>query len=109
MQDKGQIYFSGQENYLGFTCLNLSPLKRYVALGLKGERPAIVVYDIKNQKKVKNMKLSEDYNVKEFVSIVFKPDAESKNIISLTGGGGECVLTFWQYDIARALASIKVS
>lgn len=55
------------------------------------------------------MKLSEDYNVKEFVSIVFKPDAESKNIISLTGGGGECVLTFWQYDIARALASIKVS
>lgn len=107
--DKSQQYFQGLENYQGISCLNLSPLKRYLALGLKADKPAISIYDTKNHKRLKSLKLPEEYNVKEFVSIVFSPDAESRNIISLTGGGGEVVLTFWQYDIVKCLANIRVS
>lgn len=66
-----------------------------MAVGLKGEKPAIVIFDTKNQKRKKTLKLSEEYNVKEFVSIIFSPEAESKNIISLTAGGGDCILSYW--------------
>jgi hypothetical protein len=107
--DKSQEYFQGMENYHAFSTINLSPLKRYLALGLKADKPAIVIYDTKNHKRLKSLKLSEEYNVKEFTSIIFSPDAESRSIISLTGGGGEVILTFWQYDIVKCLANIRVS
>ena len=61
LQDKSQNYFLGIEGYLGYSCISLSPLKRYLAVGLMGEKPAIVIFDTKNQKRKKTLKMSEEF------------------------------------------------
>lgn len=73
------------------------------------DRPAIVIYDTVTFKRKKTLKLNDEPNVKEFISVQFSPGAESKNIITLTGGEGETVLSYWQYDKSKCLASVKIS
>jgi len=84
--------------------MTLSPLRRFLALGVKGvkiekadkpEKPAIVVYDTFTQKKKKILVFNEA-NVKQWISIAFAPSSmETKTLISLSGGGGEVVACFW--------------
>lgn len=43
--DKSQTYFQGIEGYRGFSCMTLSPMKRFLAVGGKADKPAIFIYD----------------------------------------------------------------
>lgn len=46
LTDKTQTYFQGVEGYRGFSCITLSPMKRFLACGVKAEKPAILIYDM---------------------------------------------------------------
>jgi len=59
------------------------------------DRPAIIIYDTVTFKKKKTLKLNDEPNIKEFIAIQFSVGAESKNIITLTGGEGESILSYW--------------
>ena len=94
MLDKTQSYFKGVDGHRAFTCITLSPMKRFLAAGAKGEKPAIFIYDTMQQTKKKTLTFT-DIAIKEFVSLAFGPGVETKTLISLSGGGGEVVLCYW--------------
>jgi len=55
---------------LSISCIQLSPLKRYLGLGVRGvDRPAIIIYDTVTFKRKKTLKLNDEPNIKEFVAI----------------------------------------
>lgn len=76
----------------GITCIELSPLRRWLAVGLKGQRieektenPSIAIYDTITQRKKYVLSFKEE-RVKYWVSLAF-PSAqqEAKYIVSLSG------------------------
>jgi hypothetical protein len=97
MADKTQTYFQGVEGYKGFSCMTLSPMKRFLAVGAKHDKPAIFIYDVLSQKKKRTL-IFNDVPVKEWVSLAFGPGVEAKTLISLSGGGGESVICYWALE-----------
>ncbi|EWS71110.1 WD40 domain protein (macronuclear) [Tetrahymena thermophila SB210] len=114
LNDKSQHYYQGTNEYRGISCLALSPLKRYLALGVKGQRdPAIIIFDTFTQKRRKNLGLNlgnlDRYNIKQWVSIAFpSQNQETKYIFSLSGAGGDVVLCWWWHEKGKCLGSIDL-
>jgi len=57
-------------------------LLRYLALGLKGDKPNIVIFDTMTQKKKKTLPFNDGV-IKEWISLAFAPGSENKHLISL--------------------------
>ena len=55
---------------------------RFLALGLKSDKPSIVIFDTMTQKKKKTLPFNDGV-IKEWVSIAFAPGSENKHLISL--------------------------
>ncbi|CAD8112856.1 unnamed protein product [Paramecium primaurelia] len=114
LQDKSQSYFQGFEHYRGFSCMTLSPMKRFLAAGVKGEKPAIQIYDTMSQKKKRTL-IYHDAPIKEWVSVAFGPNAEAKTLVGLSGGVSvngspvDSYLCYFQTDTMKCLASVKVA
>lgn len=118
LKDQSQLYYQGQAEFRGISCVALSPLRRYLAVGAKGikqdkvdriEKPAIFIYDTFNQKKKKTLQFNDE-GVKQWVSLAFAPaNMETKTLVSLSGGGGDVIACFWQHDKNKCLAWIKLS
>ena len=88
--------------------MTLSPMKRFLAAGVKGEKPAIQIYDTMSQKKKRTL-VFHDAGVKEWVSVAFGPNAEAKTLVGLSGGSGDAYLCYFQTDTMKCLASAKVA
>lgn len=65
--------------------MTLSPMKRFLAVGARGDKPAIFIYDTMSQKKKRTLAFHE-FPVKEWVSLAFGPGVEAKTLVSLSGG-----------------------
>lgn len=78
-------------------------------MAVSGEKPAIFVFDTMTYKKKKSLIYSGEFNIKEYTSLAFAPGQENKNLISLSGSGGDIILIYWQYDKSKPCASVKIS
>jgi hypothetical protein len=106
-EDRLMQFYSGSETTLGITCLELSPLKGYLAVAEKGEPAIVRVFDTHTQRKKKDL-ISEDVAVREYVAISFAPGQENKFLITL-GGAPDWSLIYWLWERPRALFIISVS
>ena len=80
LKDKNQSYYHGAPEYRGFSCIAMSPLRRFLAVGAKGPKsdkeggpekpPAILIYDSVTQKKKKTL-IFLDANIKIWDSLAF--------------------------------------
>jgi len=77
--------------------MTLSPMKRFLAVGAKSDKPAIFIYDVLSQKKKRTLSFNE-LPIKEWVSIAFGPGVEAKTLISLSGGVGDAVVCYWAIE-----------
>ncbi|EGR33091.1 WD repeat protein [Ichthyophthirius multifiliis] len=112
LQDKSQHYYQGTNEYRGISCVCLSPLKRYLALGVKGqgnEKPGIILFDTFTQKRRKNLGFGQSpqleyYNIKQWISVAFpNQNQETRYIYSLSGGGGDHILCWWWHEKGRCI------
>lgn len=106
IDQKTQRFISTGEGSGKFTCMAVSPNRRYVAIAEKGERPTVTVCDLQTLKKRKVLTLGdEDAQTQEFVSMAFAPD--SKFLVTV-GSTPDCTLHFWMWEKSRGpIASFK--
>jgi hypothetical protein len=88
--------------------MTLSPMKRFLAVGGKADKPAIFIYDTMSQKKKRTLVFHEA-PIKDWVSLAFGPGVEAKTLVSLSGGLGDAVICYWQIDTMKCLAWAKVT
>ncbi|EAS05472.2 WD40 domain protein (macronuclear) [Tetrahymena thermophila SB210] len=93
IQDKTQVYYQGLTDYRGISCIELSPLRRWLAVGLKGakfdnekfDNPSIAIYDTITQRK-KHILNFKEVKIKYWVSLAFpSSQQEAKHLVSLSG------------------------
>ena len=77
--------------------MTLSPMKRFLAAGVKADKPLIFIYDVLSQKKKRTLVFHE-LQIKEWVSVAFGPGVEAKTLVSLSGGQGEAVVCYWALE-----------
>jgi hypothetical protein len=80
IDEKQQSYIAGIEGYKGFTTVAVSPLRKFVAFGEKGEKPAFFVYDTVRLTKKKQF-IFQDPDFSEVTNIAFLPGQENKFLV----------------------------
>lgn len=109
-ENKSQRFISSGESNGKFTCMAVSPNRRYVAIAERAisekDRPSLTVYDLQTLKKKKTLTLGdEDTQTQEFIGMAFAPD--SKYLVTV-GGTPDYTLHFWMWEKARGpIASFK--
>lgn len=88
--------------------MTLSPMKRLLAVGVKAEKPSILIYDSMSQKKKRTLTF-QDFPIKEWASVAFGPGVETKTLISLSAGPTDSYLCYWQIETMKCQAHIKVA
>ncbi|VDM20630.1 unnamed protein product [Hydatigera taeniaeformis] len=84
----------------------ISPNRRYVALAEKtDDGPCIVIYDLASLKRKKFLR-GTGLLAEEFVSISFSPDSL---YLVAQSGGPDWILTYWQWEKAKRLATVRTS
>ena len=80
ISDKVQQYISGNEVFRGITAMGVSSKNTLLAVGEKGDRPNIYIYDITHMRKKKFCVIPDDVKeaFEEYVSLVFFPDDDTK-------------------------------
>jgi WD40 repeat protein len=106
-EDKGMSFFPGLEGSQGFTCLALSPSKRYLAVAERADRAIIFVYDMHTMRRKKTL-TTTDCMSQEYISISFATGQEGKYLVSM-GGAPDWILVYWQWERPKVIATIKVS
>jgi len=99
---KTQKVFAGSENSMGISCLAVAPNRRYLCVAEKGEVATATIFDLHTGKKRKTLPGTE--TTTEFVSVAFS--SESKFLLTQSGAP-DWSLTYWSWEKARAVASIK--
>jgi len=69
---------------LGITAITISPLRRFLAVAERGERPICYIYDTLNQRRKKRL-ICADCQSNEFVSLNFAQGQESRIMLTLGG------------------------
>lgn len=105
IDQKTQRFIPGTDKSPGMTAMAVSPNRRYVAVGEKGEKAMITVYDLHTLRKRKVLTYA-DCQATEFVSLAFSPD--SKYLIS-QGGKPDWTLLYWTWEKAKVMASTKTT
>ncbi|XP_012560110.2 cilia- and flagella-associated protein 57 isoform X1 [Hydra vulgaris] len=105
IDQRTQRFIAGTEGNIGMTAIAVSPNKRYVAIGEKGEKAVVSIYDLHSLKKKKVLSSPDNTSI-EFVCLAFSPD--SKNLI-VQGGRPDLMLLYWAWEKSKLLASCKAS
>ncbi|EGR34794.1 WD repeat protein [Ichthyophthirius multifiliis] len=114
LTDKSQKFYQSLLTYNQITCFSISPLKRYLALGVQQEslgHTGILIYDTLTQKLIKQLNNTEldNINIKQWTNIVFPTQGqERKYLISTSGGGGDAILSWWNHDKMQCVQYINL-
>ncbi|OEH79837.1 wd g-beta repeat-containing protein [Cyclospora cayetanensis] len=104
LEKKAQKFLHGADEGLETVCTAVSQNKRYLLVGERSERRALVsVYDLITLKTKKTLAFA-DCQSTEFRSVAFSGD--SRHILAL-GGPPDWCLVYWAWEKAKVVASYK--
>jgi hypothetical protein len=85
-REKTQQYYAGQEGFLSFSAVDVSSPKKQIAMGLVSSdgRPAILCQELGHSSSKRRKLEFPELNVKEWVSLAFSTNAESKSLFALS-------------------------
>ena len=109
-KEKSQSYFSGVDGYKAISTVAVSPNKKNLAMGLKGDgKPLIYYYELNVSAKRKKIEFTDNITAKEWVSTAFTPGNDIKFMASLSSkSAGESILAYWNPDKAKCLTYIRI-
>ncbi|KAL8270976.1 hypothetical protein Esti_005097 [Eimeria stiedai] len=105
LEAKTQRFLQGADEALEIVCAAVSHNKRYLLLGERSERRALVsIYDLISMKVKKSLAFAECES-KEFRSVAFSGD--SRFLLAL-GGPPDWCLVYWAWEKAKVVTSYKL-